>query len=187
MISTTSQPWLEKMPLKSHVRPNQEAFLVRLQAARIEKLLTTYLGYERNVLEVLSGKVGVAQSEDKIGDRVFRTRVVAELEHNSSDGGQKPEVKGCLGLSIDVTDMKARAALELDNARLMMEEQAAKDSNRVKSQFLANVSFCIHGWFGANDLVDVSRDENTNSSKSHGFLASVMPTRNRVSSEWSNC
>jgi hypothetical protein len=71
---------------------------------------------------------------------VFRTRVVAELEHNASDGGKKPEVQGVLGLSIDVTDMKARAALELDNARLMMEEQAAKDSNRIKSQFLANVS-----------------------------------------------
>jgi hypothetical protein len=94
-------------------------------------------------MEVLSGKVGVAQSEDRIGDRIFRTRVVAELEHNSSDGGKEPEVKGCLGLSIDVTDMKARAALELDNARLMMEEQAAKDSNRVKSQFLANVSLHI--------------------------------------------
>ncbi len=50
-------------------------------------------------------------------------------------------LKGVLGLSIDVTDMKARAALEIDNARLMMEEQAAKDSNRMKSQFLANVGF----------------------------------------------
>lgn len=45
-----------------------------------------------------------------------------------------------LGLSIDVTDMKARADLEIENARLSMEEQAAKNSNRMKSQFLANVS-----------------------------------------------
>ena len=92
---------------------------------------------------MLSGKVEVAQSEDKIGERVFRTRVVADLEHNSSDGGKKPEVKGVLGLSIDVTDMKARNQLQLDNTRLMMEEQAAKDSNRVKSQFLANVGLSI--------------------------------------------
>jgi len=90
-------------------------------------------------LDVLAGEVEVAQSEDRIGDRVYRTRVVAELEHNSDDGGQKPVVKGVLGLSIDVTDMKRRAALEVDNTRLMMEEQAAKDSNRMKSQFLANV------------------------------------------------
>lgn len=71
---------------------------------------------------------------------MYRTRVVADLEHNTVDGGQKPAVKGALGLSIDVTDMKARTALELDNNRLMMEEQAAKDSNQLKSQFLANVS-----------------------------------------------
>ncbi len=64
---------------------------------------------------------------------------MAELEHNSSDSGQKPVVQGLLTLTIDITDMKARAALELDNARLMLEEQAAKDSNRTKSQFLANV------------------------------------------------
>ena len=86
------------------------------QAALVRNLLTICPGYERNVTEVLSGKVGVAQSEDNIGDRVFRTRIVADLEYNSTDGGQIPEVKGCLGLSIDVTDMKARAALELDNA-----------------------------------------------------------------------
>jgi hypothetical protein len=44
-----------------------------------------------------------------------------------------------LGLTIDITDMKARAALEVVNTRLMVEEQAAKDSNKMKSQFLANV------------------------------------------------
>jgi hypothetical protein len=111
-------------------------------------------------MEVLSGKVGVAQSEDRIGDQIFRTRVVAELEHNSCDGGKEPEVKGCLGLSIDVTDMKARATLELDNARLMMEEQAAKDSNRVKSQFLANVSSHILRRPNTDGFADVSRIEN---------------------------
>jgi len=52
-------------------------------------------------------------------------------------------VIGVLGLSIDVTDVKARAAFEVDNTRLVMEEQAAKDSNRMKSQFLANVSIAI--------------------------------------------
>jgi hypothetical protein len=66
--------------------------------------------------------------------------VVAEYEHDILDGGQEPRVIGVLGLSIDVTDMKARAKLENDNTRLQMEEQAAQDSNRMKSQFLANVS-----------------------------------------------
>ncbi|KAE8448682.1 hypothetical protein EG329_008897 [Mollisiaceae sp. DMI_Dod_QoI] len=97
-------------------------------------------GYEKNILDILAGKVDVAQSEDTIGDRTFRTRVVAELAHDTADGGQKPEVIGVLGLTIDVTDMKARAALQVDNTRLMTEEQAAKDSNKMKSQFLANMS-----------------------------------------------
>jgi hypothetical protein len=91
------------------------------------------------VLDILAGKVSVAQSEDRIGDKVYRTRVVAEMEHNTHDGGEKPVVKGVLGLSIDVTDMRARAALEMDNTRLMMEEQSARDSSQMKSQFLANV------------------------------------------------
>ena len=47
----------------------------------------------------------MAVSEDLIGDIMYRTRVVAELEHNNVDSAQKPEVKGVLGLSIDVTDM----------------------------------------------------------------------------------
>jgi hypothetical protein len=125
-------------------------------------------------MEVLSGKVGVAQSEDRIGDQIFRTRVVAELEHNSCDGGKEPEVKGCLGLSIDVTDMKARATLELDNARLMMEEQAAKDSNRVKSQFLANVSSHILRP-NTDGFADVSRIENT-----HRCTFRFLPTLIRL-------
>jgi hypothetical protein len=84
--------------------------------------------------------VEVAQSEDVIGGRVYRTRVVADLEHDTEDGGRKPELRGVLGLSLDITDLKARAALSIENARLTIEEQAAKDSNRMKSQFLANVS-----------------------------------------------
>lgn len=168
--SIINPPWLGKMLLKSHNKHNLEGYLVCTRTARFEISLTQYLGYEKNVIDVLSGKVGVAQSEDKIGDRVFRTRVVAELEHNSCDGGQKPKVKGCLGLSIDITDMKARAALELDNARLTMEEQAAKDSNRVKSQFLANVSSCIHGRFNADVSADVARNENADSSMSLDLL-----------------
>ena len=104
-------------------------------------VLTKLLGYEKNILAILAGELDVAQSEDKVGDHVYRTRLVAELEHDTLDGAAEPVIKGVVGMSIDVTDMKARAALEMENTRLMMEEQAARDSNRVKSQFLANVSF----------------------------------------------
>lgn len=143
------------------------------------------LGYEKNVLDVLSGKVGVAQSEDTIGQRTYRTRVVAELGQNGADGGSKAEVIGVLGLSIDVTDMKARASLEVDNTRLVIEEQAAKDSNKIKSQFLANVSLqlCIRD--SANRPIDVARNENSNSSTSHhsGYSAPVL-TPYRESLVW---
>jgi hypothetical protein len=83
------------------------------------------------------------KAEDKVGERIYKTRLVADLEHDSDDSGQVPKVVGVLGLSIDITDMKARAALELDNTRLMIEEQAAKESSQMKSQFLANVSQSI--------------------------------------------
>lgn len=69
--------------------------------------------------------------------------MIAELEPDPDDGAGAYQIKGVLGLSIDITDMKQRAALELDNARLMVQEQAAKDSNRMKSQFLANVSHLL--------------------------------------------
>lgn len=81
--------------------------------------------------------------EERIGGRSYRTRLVADLEHSCDDGGQVPKVIGCLGLSIDITDVEKRAQLEMDNTRLMIEEQAAKDSSRMKSQFLANVSLII--------------------------------------------
>ncbi|TGO08120.1 hypothetical protein BTUL_0225g00110 [Botrytis tulipae] len=98
-------------------------------------------GHENSVLEILSGKVEMATCEEKIGDKSYRTRLVADLEHSSDDGGQAPKVIGCLGLSIDITDVEKRAQLEMDNTRLMIEEQAAKDSSKMKSQFLANVSY----------------------------------------------
>ncbi|KAH6677147.1 hypothetical protein B0J14DRAFT_615440 [Halenospora varia] len=108
--------------------------------------------YEKNVVDILAGQVPMASSEDRVADRIYRTRLVAELEHNLLDGGSKPEVKGVLGLSIDITDMKKRAALEVDNTRLPLEEQAAKDSNALKSQFLAN---------GVIGMVELLSDDKT--------------------------
>ncbi|KAG4435186.1 hypothetical protein IFR05_009325 [Cadophora sp. M221] len=130
--------------------------------------------YERNILAILNGTLGVAQSEDIIGDRVYRTRVVADLEHNIADGGQKPAVKGVLGLSIDVTDMKARTALELDNNRLMMGEQAAKDSNQLKSQFLANMSHEMRTpTAGVIGMVELLSDDQTLTNEQREYVNSI--------------
>lgn len=124
----------------------------------------SHLVYEQNIVDILAGKVDSAQSEDVIGDRLYRTRCVAELEHNPVDGAKEPEVIGVLGLSIDVTDMKRRAALEEDNSRLISKEQAAKDSNQLKSQFLANVS-CMVSFEASLNLADVPRNAHTNCCK----------------------
>ncbi|KAG4416062.1 hypothetical protein IFR04_010825 [Cadophora malorum] len=130
--------------------------------------------YERNILNILSGQVEVAQSEDLIGGRVYRTRVVADLEHDTVDSGQKPAVKGVLGLSIDVTDMKARTALELDNTRLVMKEQAAKDSNQMKSQFLANMSHEMRTpTAGVIGMVELLSDDKTLTEEQREYVSSI--------------
>ncbi|PBP19827.1 hsp90-like protein [Diplocarpon rosae] len=131
-------------------------------------------GYEQNVLDVLSGKVGVAQSEDAVGKKFFRTRVVADLEHNAADGGMKPKIKGVLGLTIDVTDMRVRTALELDNKKLVLEEQAAKDSNQMKSQFLANMSHEMRTpTAGVIGMVELLSDDDTLTTEQREYVCSI--------------
>lgn len=127
------------------------------------------------VLDILAGKLDVASGEDTIGNRTYRTRVVAELEHNAVDGGEKPAIKGCLGLSIDVTDMKARAALEIDNTRLLVQEQAAKDSNRLKSVFLANMSHEMRTpTAGVIGMLDLLSDDTTLSAEQREYIDSIQ-------------
>lgn len=103
-------------------------------------LANTYIVFEQHLQAILAGEEDTAESENDIGGRVFKTRMVPNINRLKDDDESKPAVNGVWGLVIDVTDMKDRAKLELDNARLMAEEQAAQDSNRMKSQFLANVS-----------------------------------------------
>ncbi|KAM0312028.1 hypothetical protein ACHAO8_006702 [Botrytis cinerea] len=132
-------------------------------------------GHENSILEILSGKVEMATCEEKIGDKSYRTRLVADLEHNSDDGGQAPKVIGCLGLSIDITDVEKRAQLEMDNTRLMIEEQAAKDSSKIKSQFLANMSHEMRtptaGVIGMVDLLD---EDPTLTSSQREYVSSIQ-------------
>ncbi|EDN92038.1 hypothetical protein SS1G_07900 [Sclerotinia sclerotiorum 1980 UF-70] len=122
-------------------------------------------GHENSILQILAGKVEMATCEEKIGDRSYRTRLVADLEHSSDDGGQVPKVIGCLGLSIDITDVEKRAQLEIDNTRLMLEEQAAKDSSKMKSQFLAN---------GIIGMVDLLSEDTTLTSSQREYVSSIQ-------------
>ncbi|KAA8566066.1 hypothetical protein EYC84_008670 [Monilinia fructicola] len=111
--------------------------------------------HEKSILNILAGKVEMTTCEERIGGRSYRTRLVADLEHSCDDGGQVPKVIGCLGLSIDITDVEKRAQLEMDNTRLMIEEQAAKDSSRMKSQFLANMSHEMRTPTAASHLLHI--------------------------------
>lgn len=129
---------------------------------------------ERGIRDVLAGRVQVASCEDVVGERVFKTRIVPELEHDGKDGGQKPAIIGALGLSIDITDMKARAKLEIDNSRLQIEEQAAQDANRMKSQFLANMSHELRTpAAGVIGMVELLADDPTLSTEQLEYINSI--------------
>ncbi|KAF7854707.1 hypothetical protein EAF04_010276 [Stromatinia cepivora] len=132
-------------------------------------------GHENSILEILAGKVEMATCEEKIGDRSYRTRLVADLEHSSDDGGQVPKVIGCLGLSIDITDVEKRAQLEMDNTRLMIEEQAAKDSSKMKSRFLANMSHEMRTpTAGIIGMVDLLSEDTTLTSSQREYVSSIQ-------------
>jgi hypothetical protein len=93
---------------------------------------------------ILNREATFTESEDSIGDKTYKTRMVADLDQTAEaeEDGKLP-LNGVLGVVVDVTDMKARAKLELANAHLTAQQQAATDSNRMKSQFLANVCLSI--------------------------------------------
>ncbi|PQE19243.1 hypothetical protein CJF30_00007597 [Rutstroemia sp. NJR-2017a BBW] len=130
---------------------------------------------EKGILDILAGKIEMEKAEDKVGDRIYKTRLVADLEHDSDDPGQVPKVVGVLGLSIDITDMKARAALELDNTRLMIEEQAAKESSQMKSQFLANMSHEMRTpTAGVIGMVDLLSEDTTLTAEQREYVSSIQ-------------
>ncbi|KAM3076259.1 hypothetical protein ACMFMG_006235 [Clarireedia jacksonii] len=130
---------------------------------------------EKGVLDILAGKIEMETAEDTVGERIYKTRLVANLEHDSDDCGQVPKVVGVLGLSIDITDMKARAALEFDNTRLMLEEQAAKESSQIKSQFLANMSHEMRTpTAGVIGMVDLLSEDPTLTAEQREYVSSIQ-------------
>lgn len=82
----------------------------------------------------------MAYTEDYVGDKTYRTKLVVDVDQNVVDENGKPAIRGIMGLRTDITDLKKIGKLEVENMRLAAEEQAAKASNELKSKFLANVS-----------------------------------------------
>lgn len=92
----------------------------------------------RNILN--GSNTDVAVLEDQINRRSFRTRFIPDYDPRNVDAAGNPRRCGLIGVSIDISDLKARVALEMEKEKLQVLEQAANTSNRLKSQFLANVS-----------------------------------------------
>ncbi|KAH7341171.1 hypothetical protein BKA66DRAFT_448344 [Pyrenochaeta sp. MPI-SDFR-AT-0127] len=76
------------------------------------------------------------------GDRYFRTRFVAEHCSLTHDGttDKNDVVEAAVALTFDITEEKARSTLQMENKRLVINEQAALDATNLKSRFLANMS-----------------------------------------------
>jgi signal transduction histidine kinase len=107
------------------------------------------------VQKILRGDSVMEFLEHTLDKRWYRTRFIADIESDNESG--LDTIRGVLGLSIDITDMKARVALELEKTQLVANEIAAKEANMLKSQFLANVSHelrtPISGVLGMADLL----------------------------------
>lgn len=67
-----------------------------------------------------------------MANKWLRAHLVADMEGST--------IVGVLGCTIDQTQSRARMKLETENARLQFSQKNAQESNRLKSQFLANVS-----------------------------------------------
>jgi PAS domain S-box-containing protein len=90
---------------------------------------------------ILSGSsTDVVVSEEQFNGRSFRTRYIPDYDPRDVTETRKPRSCGLIGVSIDISDLKARVGLEMEREKLQVLEQAANTSNRLKSQFLANVS-----------------------------------------------
>lgn len=91
------------------------------------------------IKKVLSGESLMEIVEHQNNDHWYRTRFVADIKHDTVDDDGERVVEAALGLTIDITDVKARAMLQVENERLIANEHAAMEASKLKSRFLANV------------------------------------------------
>ena len=120
--------------------------------------------YMNPIKDILDGQGRETVHEHHIdgNGRWFRTRFVPVLGKKGHGGTEDEDyVDGVIGVSMDVTELKAREAelqsQEKENIRLLSAETAAKEASRLKSQFLANMSHEIRtpiaGVIGMSELL----------------------------------
>jgi PAS domain S-box-containing protein len=100
----------------------------------------------RPIEQILDGKIAEDTQEHPISDRWYRTRFVPTFVKKTKDVKVLDEVAmdRVIGVIMDVTELKHREAELEEEARekkqAMENEASANEANRLKSQFLANVS-----------------------------------------------
>ena len=95
---------------------------------------------------IFSRRSGDVLVEHAIHARFYRTRLLPMTGKKvKSEGHGESEVEGVIGVIMDVTEIKAKEAVlqaqAQEKQQLLAREAAAKEASRLKSQFLANVSF----------------------------------------------
>ncbi|KAI5865735.1 hypothetical protein GGS23DRAFT_352824 [Durotheca rogersii] len=139
---------------------------------------------------ILAGKMPTESVyEHKLDDRFYRTRFMPLIEKVPRSGhSSEPQIKGAVGVIMDVTELKKREQDLQEQVRekrqLQANEAAAKEASRLKSQFLANMSHEIRtpitGVIGMAELLldspldDEQREYAENLSRSANALLTVI-------------
>lgn len=90
--------------------------------------------------EVLDGKFKTYTLDHREDGRWYRSTLVADRSNYGDNNDKAGSAQAVLGLTIDVTDVRARAELEMENETLTLKERAATEASQLKSRFVANVS-----------------------------------------------
>ncbi|CAG8973571.1 hypothetical protein HYALB_00008272 [Hymenoscyphus albidus] len=131
--------------------------------------------FQKNAQDILAGRIDMAYSEDVVGDKIYRVKLVVDLDHNTLDEDGKPTIRGVMGLRTDVTDIKKIGQLEVENVRLAAEEQAAKASNELKSRFLANMSHELRTpAAGVIGMVELLSEDPTLTPEQREYVSSIQ-------------
>lgn len=89
--------------------------------------------------KIFCQKSTVQTLEHKDQERWYRSTLIPDPQGTSSRQRPGQVVQAVLGLTIDITDLRARAELELQNEALTEKERLATEASELKSRFVANV------------------------------------------------